>query len=366
MAKLEKNLGKTRPRAQEKVTKSIEPGLSYSDAGVDIDRAEQVKSRIRKLAQSTFTPQVLSQIGSFAGSYQLDLRNVIQPTLVSSADGVGTKLNVAFMTGVHNTVGIDLVAHCTNDILVQGASPLFFLDYIGMGRLEPTVVEQIIEGLAAGCMESKCALLGGETAEMPGLYSPGEYDLVGFIVGVVDESKLYKTEQVQKGDILIGLPSSGLHTNGYSLARKLFFDQEKLEVGSYVDELGRTVGEELLVPHRNYLPVIKDLLCSGDLHGMAHITGGGITDNLARGLPDTLDAAVERGTWEVLPIFRFIRERGRVETEEIYRTFNMGLGMILIVAKERADRTQEFLTARGESFYLIGEIIRGKGEVRYV
>ena len=340
-------------------------GLTYRDSGVDIDRAKQAKERIKELARSTFNSAVLSDIGAFAGLYRPDLSNFQKPVLVSSADGVGTKLKIAFLTGIHNTVGIDLVSHCTNDILVQRAFPLFFLDYIGTGKLEPKVIEQIVQGLAQGCSQSECALLGGETAEMPDFYQAGEYDLAGFIVGLVDESKVREWGQVEKGDVLIGLVSSGLHTNGYSLVRKLFFEQEKLTIDSHLEELGKTVSEELLTPHRNYFPVIKKLVQSDDLKALAHITGGGITGNLDRVLPDHLDAVIQRGTWEILPIFRFIRERGKVETEEMYRTFNMGVGMILVVAEERAQRVQDFLAARDEQFYLIGEITDGCGKVRY-
>ena len=344
---------------------SQDSGLTYSDSGVDIDRANQAKERIKELARSTFNSAVMSEIGAFAGLYRLDLRNFQKPVLVSTTDSVGTKLKLAFLTGIHNTVGIDIVSHCTNDILVQRAFPIFFLDYIGIGTLEPEVVEQIVQGLVEGCSQSDCALLGGETAELPDFYQVGEYDLVGFMVGLADEFKIHDWGKVQKGDVLIGLPSSGLHTNGYSLVRKLFFEQEKLKIDTHLDELGKTVGEELLVPHRNYLPVIKELLQSDDLHALAHITGGGITENLPRVLPPHLDARIERGTWEVLPIFSFIRERGKVETEEMYRTFNMGLGMILVADRERAQRVQDFLAARNEQFYLIGEITDGSGKVQY-
>ncbi|MEE8349948.1 MAG: phosphoribosylformylglycinamidine cyclo-ligase [Acidobacteriota bacterium] len=340
--------------------------LTYRDSGVDIDRANEATDRIKALARSTFNESVVSEIGAFAGLYRPDLKNMQTPLLVSSADGVGTKLKVAFLTGIHNTVGVDLVAHCTNDILVQRACPLFFLDYIGVGKLEPKVIEQIVEGLARGCSESECALLGGETAEMPDFYQAGEYDLAGFIVGLTDELKIRQSGPVKEGDVLIGLPSSGLHTNGYSLVRRLFFEQEKLQVESHVDELGRTLGEELLVPHRNYLPIVKELLLSDDLSALAHITGGGITENLARILPDSLDAEIKRGTWEILPIFSLIRDRGRVETDEMYRTFNMGIGMILVAAAERAERVQDFLASRDERFRLIGEITPGTGRVQYV
>ena len=340
--------------------------MKYSDSGVDIDRAKKAKERIRELARSTFNSSVVQDIGSFAGLYRPDLLHFQKPILVASADGVGTKLKIAFLTGIHHTVGVDLVAHCSNDILAQGAFPLFFLDYIAAGKLEPHVIEQIVRGLAEGCRESRCALLGGETAEMPDFYQEGEYDLAGFMVGIVDEFKIRHSCRIAPGDVLIGLPSSGLHTNGYSLVRKLFFEEEKLAVDSFLTELGKTVAEELLIPHRNYLPVIKELVQSDDVHGMAHITGGGISENLPRVLPSGIDAVIHRGSWEILPIFRFIRERGKVEDWEMYRTFNMGLGMILIAAKARADQVQEFLQRRGEQFYLIGETTEGSGEVRYL
>jgi phosphoribosylformylglycinamidine cyclo-ligase len=338
--------------------------MKYSESGVDIDRANQAKKRIKSLVRSTFNPSVLSDIGLFGGLYRPELVHFQRPVLVSSVDGVGTKLKVAFMSGIHNTVGVDLVSHCTNDILVQGAFPLFFLDYIATGILDPDVVEQVVSGLVEGCRRSGCALIGGETAEMPDFYQPGEYDLAGFIVGIVDEVKVLP-QGVAKGDILVGLPSSGLHTNGYSLARKLFFEIAQHAVDSYVPELKKTVAEELLTPHRNYLPVLKEMVQSDDLHAMAHITGGGITENLDRVLPADLDAQVKRGTWEVLPVFRYIRERGKVEDTEMYRTFNMGIGMILIVSKDRADRAQAYLQSRGEQFYVIGEITEGSGKVRY-
>ncbi len=247
-------------------------GLTYRDAGVDIDKANEAKQRIKELARSTFNRNVLSEIGAFAGQYRLDLSSYSKPVLVSSADGVGTKLKIAFLTGIHDTVGIDIVSHCTNDILVQGALPMFFLDYIATGTLEPHVVAKIVEGLAEGCRKSECVLLGGETAEMPDFYRAGEYDLAGFIVGIADEEGLYNPSLVTEGDRLIGLPSSGLHTNGYSLVRKLVFEQERMEVETYVDELEKTIGEELLVPHRNYLRTVKSLILDSKLSGIAHIT----------------------------------------------------------------------------------------------
>jgi phosphoribosylformylglycinamidine cyclo-ligase len=341
------------------------PGLTYSQAGVDIDRANQAKRRIKELARSTFNASVLGEIGGFAGVYRPDFSRFRRPVLLSSADGVGTKLKIAFMTGIHNTVGVDLVAHCTNDILVLGAQPLFFLDYIAAGTLDPTVVERVVEGLAAGCRESECVLLGGETAEMPDFYGAGEYDLAGFIVGMADEGRLLGPRRVGNGDLLIGLPSSGLHTNGYSLVRRLFFDRERLSVDTRIEEFGRTVGEELLEPHRNYLPVIKDLIAEGRVNAIAHITGGGITENLDRVLPADLDAAVERGSWEIPPVFRFIRDRGRIDDGEMYRTFNMGIGMILVVSDAHADGVGDFLSGRAERFVEIGEIRAGSGRVVY-
>jgi phosphoribosylformylglycinamidine cyclo-ligase len=346
-------------------TDSKNTALTYRQAGVDIDKANEAKGRIKQLARTTFNPSVVSDIGAFAGLFRPELRNLERPIIVSSVDGVGTKLKIAFMTNIHDTVGIDIVSHCTNDILVQGAVPLFFLDYIATGSLEPGVVEEIVKGLVAGCHQSECALLGGETAEMPDFYKVGEYDLAGFVVGIADESKLFHPQKVARGDILICLPSSGLHTNGYSLVRKLMFEQEKLDVDTYVPDLGRTVGEELLTPHRNYLPAIRELIDRGELHGVAHITGGGITENLARVIPGSLDAMVEKGRWDILPIFEFIRERGAVAQEEMYRTFNMGLGMILVVPEANGDSVQSFFGEREQRFSVIGSILNGSGKVVY-
>lgn len=340
------------------------PPLSYRDSGVDIERADQVKQRIKELARSTFNRGVVTEIGGFAGLFRPDLTSFARPLLVASADGVGTKLKIAFMAGKHDTVGIDLVAHCTNDILAQGAFPLFFLDYIASGRLEPETIEALVRGLTMGCRESACALLGGETAEMPDFYAPGEYDLAGFMVGIMEEGNRFHPGRVRSGDILIGLPSSGLHTNGYSLVRKILFEQLQLNVDSYLKECQKSVAEELLTPHRNYFPLVKELVRTDDLNGIAHITGGGIPGNLKRVLPDNLDAAVEQGSWETPSIFRFLRKSGNVENEEMVRTFNMGLGMILIAARERADRVQKYLQRRNENFYLIGEIVEGSGCVR--
>ncbi len=340
-------------------------GLTYSQAGVDIDAANRAKRRIKELARSTFNASVLTEIGSFAGVFRPDLDRFEQPVLLASADGVGTKLKIAFMTGIHNTVGIDIVSHCTDDILVLGALPLFFLDYIATGRLEPEVVEQIVAGLAEGCRKSNCVLLGGETAEMPDFYQAGEYDLAGFIVGIADQNRVYTPDRVSQGDLLLGLASSGLHTNGYSLVRRLFFQQEGLSVDTHIEAFGRTVGEELLEPHRNYLPLVKPLIEDDLLSAIAHITGGGITENLDRVIPAGLDAVVRIGSWETKPIFEFIRERGGVEGREMLRTFNMGIGMILIVPRSNADLVRNRLLAAGERCYEVGEIRAGSGKVVY-
>jgi phosphoribosylformylglycinamidine cyclo-ligase len=339
--------------------------LTYRESGVDIDRANLAKRRIRELARSTFNQGVVTDIGSFAGVFRPDFTRFAKPVLLASADGVGTKLKVAFLAGIHHTVGIDLVSHCTNDILVCGATPLFFMDYLACGRLDPGVIERVVEGLAAGCRQARCVLLGGETAEMPDFYQPGEYDLAGFIVGIADESRIYDRSRVQAGDVLVGLASSGLHTNGYSLVRKLFFERERLSVGDHVPELGRTVAEELLEPHRNYLDLVEPLMRDDLLHAMAHVTGGGITENLDRALPPSLDAVVRRGSWEVPAIFRFIQERGRVETAEMLRTFNMGIGMILVVGRDELASVEAHLRRQGEAYFLLGEVRAGEGRVVY-
>lgn len=343
----------------------VPPPLTYRESGVDIDRANQAKRRIRELARSTFNAGVVTDIGSFAGIFRPDFARYERPVLLASADGVGTKLKVAFLAGVHDTVGIDLVAHCTNDILVCGATPLFVLDYIACGELEPGVVEQVVSGLAAGCRQARCVLLGGETAEMPDFYQPGEYDLAGFIVGIADEGRVYDRSRVQAGDLLIGLRSSGLHTNGYSLVRKLFFDRERLGVDAYLPELGRTLGEELLAPHRNYLDLVEPLMTADRLQAMAHITGGGITENLDRALPPHLDAVVRAGSWQPPAIFRCIQERGQVAPTEMLRTFNMGIGMILVVAPSQQTAVETHLRDCGEDFVCLGEVVAGKGKVVY-
>jgi phosphoribosylformylglycinamidine cyclo-ligase len=325
--------------------------VDYKQSGVDIDAGHEVVRRIKGLARATFTPGVLSDLGSFGGLFRFGDTGQRDPVLVASADGVGTKLRVAFMSGIHGTVGADLVNHCVNDILVQGAQPLFFLDYLATGRLDPDVAVQIVEGLARACRENGCALLGGETAEMPGFYADGEYDVAGFIVGSVERARLIDGRRIAPGDVLVGLPSSGLHTNGYSLARTIVFDRLKLGVHDRVPELGLTVADALLAPHRSYLPVIRPLLetSPGLIKGMAHVTGGGVTDNLPRVLPSGTNAVVRLGSWDVPPIFRWLERAGAVPQDDMLRTFNMGLGFILVVAPEDADEVIGTLRDAGEA-----------------
>ena len=334
--------------------------MDYKTAGVNIDAGNEAVRRIRALARSTFTEGVLSDIGSFGGLFRLGDR-IKEPVLVSSADGVGTKLKVAFLAGRHDTVGVDLVNHCVNDILVQGAEPLFFLDYLSTGRLSPDVAEAIVGGMAAACRENTCALLGGETAEMPGFYADGEYDLAGFIVGAVERSKLITGRTITVGDVLVGVPSSGLHTNGYSLARRIVFDHLGLDVSSHVSELGKTVGEALLEPHRSYLPLIRPLLDGGRIKGMAHITGGGITENLPRILPHGTAAEIDASSWSVPPLFAWLWQGGKVPAEDMYRTFNMGIGLIIATPAERAEQLIEELAARGgRDARVIGQVVPGE------
>jgi phosphoribosylformylglycinamidine cyclo-ligase len=306
---------------------------------------------------------VLSSVGSFGGLFHLE--GATSPVLVASVDGVGTKLRVAHQAGIHDTVGADLVNHCINDILVQGAVPLFFMDYFAAGRLEPEVIVQVVRGVARACREASCALLGGETAEMPGFYATGDYDVAGFIVGLVERGRVLTGEGIRPGDRLLGLPSSGLHTNGYSLARKVFFDVRGLEVHSRIPELKTTAAEALLAPHRSYLGALRGLLPGGQIRGRAHITGGGMTDNLPRILPAGCAAEVHRGTWPVLPVFDLIQRWGGVAREEMERTFNQGIGMILVVAPEDAAEVEEHLRGQGEVVHFIGRIVEGDRRVLY-
>lgn len=337
--------------------------ITYSDAGVDIDAATRATDKIKELARRTFNQRTLSDIGSFGGMFDGAFPNLRQPVLVASADGVGTKLKIAFISGVHNTVGRDLVNHCVNDILVQGARPLFFLDYIATGKLLPDVVAGIVEGVANGCRENGCVLLGGETAEMPDFYSAGEYDIAGFIVGVADREKVIDGKGILAGDVLLALPSVGLHTNGYSLARKLFFEVGGYEVNTHLDELGMTVGEALLLPHVSYLRQLDPLLDSGLIKGLAHITGGGLTDNIPRILPEHCAVEINKDSWPVLPVFRLMQKLGNVAEPEMYRTFNMGLGMVIVTSAEDAAAVESELQRQGAAVYRIGRVSKGNREV---
>jgi phosphoribosylformylglycinamidine cyclo-ligase len=333
--------------------------MKYADAGVNIALADAAKQRIRHHASRTFTPGVLGGIGGFGGLFALDKNKWKEPVLVSSADGVGTKLKVAMATGVHSTVGGDLVNHCINDILVQGAEPLFFLDYLAMGKLDPNVVEQLIEGMSRACRKAGCALIGGETAEMPGFYAPGEYDLAGFILGVVDRLKLLTGKNVRPDDALIALPSAGLHTNGYSLARKLAFEVAKLKPDTYVAEIGNKIGAELLKPHLCYAPALKNILERGWVSALAHITGGGIPGNLPRVLPSGVRAQIDLSSWPVPPIFKYLAKVGQIETSDLLQSFNLGVGMILIVPPKHVKSVEGDLKRRREKSFRIGRIERG-------
>lgn len=339
--------------------------ITYSDAGVDIDAATRATDKIKELARRTFNQRTLSEIGSFGGMFDGAFPHLKQPVLVASADGVGTKLKIAFSTGVHNTVGRDLVNHCVNDILVQGARPLFFLDYIATGKLIPEVVAGIVEGVANGCQENGCVLLGGETAEMPDFYSAGEYDIAGFIVGVADREKIIDGKEILPGDTLLAIPSVGLHTNGYSLARKLFFEVAGYEADTYLNELGMTVGEALLQPHVSYLKPLDGLLDSGLIKGLAHITGGGLTDNIPRILPEDCAVEIDKGSWPLLPIFKLMQEIGNVSEAEMYRTFNMGVGMVVVTSAEDRATIESHLQQQDTAVYHIGRVNKGNREVSF-
>jgi phosphoribosylformylglycinamidine cyclo-ligase len=334
--------------------------MDYRDAGVDIPAADAAKDRIRALARSTFNPSVLTEIGSFGGMFRADLSRYRDPVLVASTDGVGTKIRVAVAAGVHDTVGYDLVAHCVDDILVQGAVPLFFLDYVALGKMKPAKVEAIVAGFARACAEFGCPLLGGETAEMPGTYAEDDYDLAGFIVGVVEKERALP-RGVGEGDVLVGLPSTGLHTNGYSLARKVLFEGLGHTVDTHLPELGTTVGQALLATHRGYLAALEPLLERGKIRGLAHITGGGFPGNIPRVLPEGLGARVRRGSWNVPPLFRLIQKGGAIEDDEMYRTFNMGVGMVAVVAPGDLHEVEHSLERRGETSFVIGSVMQGAG-----
>ncbi len=337
--------------------------ISYRDAGVDIDAANRATEKIRELARATFNERTLSDIGSFGGMFDGAFPNLKRPVLVASADGVGTKLKIAFETGLHSTIGRDLVNHCVNDILVQGARPLFFLDYIATGKLAPETVVSIVEGIAFGCGENGCVLLGGETAEMPGFYSDGEYDVAGFIVGVVDREHTIDGHAIVAGDVVLGLPSAGLHTNGYSLARKLLLEVAGHSVETYLDELDGTVGAALLRPHLSYLSALKDLLDRNVIKGLAHITGGGLLENIPRILPKGTAVKIQGGSWPVLPIFHLLQRIGEVDDAEMYRTFNMGLGMIVVCAPGEARDIKSHIELTGSECFQVGAVVHGRHEV---
>jgi phosphoribosylformylglycinamidine cyclo-ligase len=339
--------------------------ITYADAGVDITRGNKTKQRIKYLAHKTFTRGVLSEIGGFGGLFALDKKKFKDPVLVSSVDGVGTKLKVAFEMDAHHTVGADLVNHCVNDIAVQGATPMFFMDYFATGELDPEVAEKVIAGISEACKHNGCALLGGETAEMPGFYPQGEYDLAGFIVGVVDRERIVTGKNVEVGDVLIGLPSNGLHTNGYSLARKLLFGVAGYSPDTYVNEMKAKVGNELMRTHKSYWPILRRLLDADCVNAMAHITGGGITENLPRVLPKGTAAIVEMGKWPVLPIFTHLQKLGNIEHAEMMRTFNMGIGMIVVVPSKKFKKVMTLLDRIGEKGYTIGRIVKGERTVTY-
>ena len=339
--------------------------ITYADAGVDITRANRTKQRIKYLAHKTFTRGVLSEIGGFGGLFVVDKTKYTDPVLVSSVDGVGTKLKIAFEMDLHSTVGADLVNHCVNDIAVQGAAPLFFMDYLATGTLDPSIAEKVVEGIADACKHNGCALIGGETAEMPGFYPDGEYDLAGFIVGVVEREKIISGKDVQIGDIILGLPSNGLHTNGYSLARKLLFEVAHYSADTYVNEVKNKVGNELMRTHKSYWPALRKLIDGQCVSALAHITGGGITENLPRVLPRGTAAVIEMGTWPVLPIFEHLQQLGNVSQDEMLRTFNMGLGMLLVVPSAKFKKAQSVLERVGEKAYTIGRIVKGERKVTY-
>jgi len=349
---------------------------AYAAAGVDIDLGNRVKATLPQLLASTHRREVLGKVGGFGGLFALDLKKYREPVLVSSVDGVGTKLKIAFAMDKHDTIGADLVNHCVNDIAVLGAEPLFFLDYLGTGRLEPHVFTEIIKGFARACAANHCALIGGETAQMPGFYQPGEYDVSGTIVGVVEKSRMLNGQKtIKRGDLVLGIASSGLHTNGYSLGRKIFFEQLELRPASRVPGLTGTLGEELLKEHVSYGPLVQKLVKRFNpaapgkpspvrVKALAHITGGGFVDNIPRVLPRSLDVVIQRGSWDMLPIFRILAERSGVPDEELYQVFNMGIGMVVIVAAEAAEAALKFIRAQKHNAWIIGRVVKGRGEAR--
>ena len=337
--------------------------MTYRDAGVDIDAGNESVSLIKDAVRATYRSEVMGDLGGFGGLFALNTKDYKEPVLVSGTDGVGTKLRLAFLLNKHDTIGQDAVAMCINDILVQGAEPLFFLDYLAVGKLEPMQVAEIVTGVARACKESGCALIGGETAEMAGFYPIGEYDIAGFSVGVAERSKLITPARVKAGDVLLGLPSSGIHSNGYSLVRKIVFERKGFKGDEYMEELGQTIGEELLTPTRLYPRICLPLIREFDIHGMVHITGGGFYENIPRALPDHMGAEVNGAAWTIPPVFRLLQEWGNVDWTEMYRTFNMGIGMVLIVSSDEADRITAQLNAQNETVYHIGHVTEGAHEV---
>ncbi len=341
----------------------MEEKLTYRDAGVDIDAGNYSVKLIKDSVKATYRPEVLGDLGGFGGLFALNSGKYKEPVLVSGTDGVGTKLRLAFMLDKHDTIGQDAVAMCVNDILVQGAEPLFFLDYLAVGKLQPEQVANVVKGVANACKESGCALIGGETAEMSGFYPEGEYDIAGFAVGVVEKSKVITSDLVREGDVLLGLPSSGVHSNGYSLVRKIVFERKGFDGSEYIDELGKTIGEELLTPTRLYPKVCLPLIEKFDIHGMVHITGGGFYDNIPRALPEDMAVEVDASVWQMPTIFNLLQQWGNVEWKEMYRTFNMGIGMVLMASREEAEKIKEHLKAQGETCYEIGKVVKGSHDV---
>jgi phosphoribosylformylglycinamidine cyclo-ligase len=346
---------------------------AYAAAGVDIDLGNRLKANLPQLLAATHRREVLGKVGGFGGLFQLDLKKYREPILVSSVDGVGTKLKIAFQQDKHDTIGADLVNHCVNDIAVLGAEPLFFLDYLGTGKLEPHVFTEIIKGFARACAENNCALIGGETAQMPGFYQPGEYDVSGTIVGVVEKSRMLNGQKtIRRGDVVIGIESSGLHTNGYSLGRKIFFEQLGYKPSSKVPGLKKSIGEELLKEHISYGPLVQKLIKKFNLaptasrlvpvRAFAHITGGGFVDNIPRVLPPSLDVVIKKGSWDMLPIFQIIEQKSGVPDDELYQVFNMGIGMVSIVSADKAKDVLKFINAQKHKAWIIGEVVKGRGE----
>jgi len=340
-------------------------GMSYSQAGVDIDKGNQAVELIKPLVKSTFRPEVLTELGGFGGLFALDIKKYQEPILVSGTDGVGTKLKIAFQMKKHDTIGIDAVAMCVNDVLVSGAEPLFFLDYLAVGKLDPQQIKEIVAGISEGCRQAGCALIGGETAEMPGFYSEGEYDIAGFVVGVVDKSQIIDGSKIKPGDVILGFPSSGLHSNGFSLVRKVFLERAGLSLEEHIEELGQKLGGALLEPTRIYVALMKRLLALYKIKGLAHITGGGLTENIPRILPDNCQAEIRQGSWPVLPVFKLMQKLGDIRAEEMYRTFNMGIGMVVIMDSEEAKKAVELCEQLGEPIFQIGSISSGEKAVIY-